>query len=178
MLGYIIASLWGFAEATLFFFVPDIWISILALQSGRQGLIACLYAFMGAVIGGLIMYYLGQANVQSMNTLLNKIPAIRAVDVQKVKSDLQKSGAMAVLFGPMFGIPYKIYAVNAHSVMSITAFILISLPARIIRFIFVALITSFASERFLAAFSSMGKLQIVLIFWVVLYIVYFLLKRG
>ena len=62
MLGYIIASLWGFAEATLFFFVPDIWISILALKNGRQGLIACFYSFVGAVVGGLIMYYLGRAD--------------------------------------------------------------------------------------------------------------------
>lgn len=178
MIGYIIASIWGFAEATLFFFVPDIWISILALQSGRQGLIACLYAFVGAVVGGLIMYYLGRADVQSMNKLLNKIPAIRMEDILKVQSDIQKSGATAVLFGPMSGIPYKIYAVNAHSDMSVTAFALVSIPARLIRFIFIALITTFASERFLATFSPIGKLQIVLIVWVTFYIVYFLLKRD
>lgn len=178
MIGYIIASIWGFAEATLFFFVPDIWISILALQSGRQGLIACLYAFVGAVVGGLVMYYLGRADVQTMNKVLNKIPAIRMMDILKVQSDIQKSGATAVLFGPMSGTPYKIYAVNAHSAMSITAFVLVSIPARLVRFIFIALITSFASERFLATFSPRGKLQIVLIVWVAFYIIYFLLKRD
>jgi membrane protein YqaA with SNARE-associated domain len=177
MVGYFVAFFWGFAEATLFFFVPDIWISILALQGIRQGLMACLYAFVGALAGGLLMYYLGRADIQTMNKLLNKIPAIRAVDILKVQADLQKKGAIAVLWGPMFGIPYKIYAINAHSVMSITAFILVSLPARLIRFIFVALVTSFASERFLAAFSSVGKLQIVLIVWIVFYAVYFLARR-
>jgi membrane protein YqaA with SNARE-associated domain len=176
--GYIIASLWGFAEATLFFFVPDIWISNLALQSRRKGLIACLYALAGAMVGGLVMYYLGQANAPFMNELMNKIPAIRTMDILKVQSDLQSSGITAVLFGPTLGIPYKLYAVNAHSVMSITAFVLISIPARIIRFILIALIMSFASERFLAKLSAAGKLRIVLILWIAFYVVYFSLRSD
>ena len=47
-----IASLWGFAEATVFFIVPDVLLSWLALRSPKSGLIACLFALLGALIGG------------------------------------------------------------------------------------------------------------------------------
>lgn len=177
MIDYLIAFLWGFAEATLFFIIPDVWISILALQDRSESLIACLYTLAGAMTGGLIMYYIGKANVKKLNDLLIKIPAILSRDIQKVKSDLRRSGVKAVLTGPPQGIPYKIYAVNAHSVMSIWAFLLISVPARVIRFIFVALSTNFLSERFLSELSAANKIWITLFIWVIFYAVYFIVKR-
>ncbi|MFM9106139.1 MAG: hypothetical protein ACKOWF_05500, partial [Chloroflexota bacterium] len=33
-----IAALWGFAEATVFFIVPDVWIGLLAAFDPRAGL--------------------------------------------------------------------------------------------------------------------------------------------
>jgi membrane protein YqaA with SNARE-associated domain len=177
MAGYLIALLWGFAEATLFFIIPDVWISILALQNGTEALIACLYTLAGAMTGGSIMYFTGRVDVQKWNKLLSKIPAIRSRDIQKVQVDLTRSGIKAVLTGPPQGIPYKIYAVNAHSVMSIWAFLLISIPARVIRFIIVAVMTTFLSERFLSAFSMANKIWITLLMWAIFYTVYFIAKR-
>jgi membrane protein YqaA with SNARE-associated domain len=174
---YIIASLWGFAEATLFFIIPDVWISLIALQSGREALIACGYALVGAMLGGWIMYYRGRANVSYWNAFLDKIPAIRARDIQKVQADLTRSGITAVLFGPAQGIPYKVFAVNAHAVMSIYTFLLITIPARVIRFIIIALIASFVSERFLSGFSLSEKTWMVLGLWTISYIGYFILRR-
>ena len=178
MIGNIIAAIWGFSEATLFFFVPDIWISVLAVQSARQGLIGCIYALIGAMIGGSVMYYIGRGNLQLMNNLMIKIPAIRKKDILNVQSDLKNSGFIAVLFGPMRGIPYKIYASNAHSVMSITTFLLISIPARVIRFIIVALVISFVSETLLTDYSTTIKIQFLMIIWVGFYSLYFFIKRD
>jgi hypothetical protein len=39
-----VAFLWGIAEATFFFIVPDVLLSWLALSSHRRGLIACVFA--------------------------------------------------------------------------------------------------------------------------------------
>ena len=47
-----LAAIWGAAEATLFFIVPDVFLSWLALSDRRQALIACLYALLGALVGG------------------------------------------------------------------------------------------------------------------------------
>lgn len=174
---YLIAFFWGFAEATLFFIIPDVWISILALQNGREALIACLYTLAGAMVGGLIMYYVGKENVQKINKLLDKIPAISSKDIETVRSDLTRSGVKAVLTGPPQGIPYKIYASNAHSAMSIYAFLLISIPARVIRFIIVAVMTTFLSERFMPALSTPNKIWAIMILWTIFYTVYFIVKR-
>ena len=149
----------------------------MALQSLQDGLIACLYALAGAVAGGFVMYYFGRTNVQHLNELLVKIPAIRTKDIQRVQSDLNRSGVVAVLFGPLRGIAYKIYAINAHSAMSIYVFLLISIPARVIRFILTALITAFASEKFLSALSSANKVWVILICWISFYTIYFILRR-
>lgn len=175
---YIIALLWAFAEATLFFIVPDVWISIVALKDKRKGLVACLFAVTGALIGGTIMFYWGQADSRTVNDILNIIPAIRIADIQKVQSDLRSQGAVAVLLGPLFGIPYKIYAANAHSVISIIPFLLISIPARIIRFVLVALITPYVTDKLLRNASSTRKTQVISIVWIIFYALYFYIRRD
>lgn len=177
MIGYTVALMWGFAEATLFFIIPDVWISILALESRETALLACGYAVAGALAGGTIMYRLGRLDPQKWNSLLSKIPAIRIQDIHKVQSDLGTSGAKAVLFGPLFGIPYKLYAVNAHAVISLAAFLLISVPARGIRFVFIALVTDFISRNWLAGFSSSTRIGIILLLWAVVYAFYFSTRR-
>ena len=51
-----IAALWGLAEATLFFVVPDVAISVFTLIRGiPAGLRAALAAAIAAAIGGLAM---------------------------------------------------------------------------------------------------------------------------
>jgi hypothetical protein len=50
-----IAALWGLAEATLFFIVPDVWLTLITVWSPRKALIACLFALLGALAGGALM---------------------------------------------------------------------------------------------------------------------------
>ncbi|MCJ7434427.1 MAG: hypothetical protein MUO77_13145 [Anaerolineales bacterium] len=87
----LIAFVWGLAEATLFFIIPDVGLSVIALKGVDVGLVACIYALAGALVGGTIMYYLGQANIKTVARVLEKIPAIRHADLEKVRSDLEKS---------------------------------------------------------------------------------------
>src|SRR4051812_20323932 len=55
----VVALGWGFAEATFFFVVPDVWIGLLTLFSWRAGLRAVYSAVMGALTGGAVMYRAG-----------------------------------------------------------------------------------------------------------------------
>src|SRR5687768_18406002 len=55
----VVALGWGFAEATFFFVVPDVWIGLLSLFSWRAGLRAVCSAVMGALFGGAITYGVG-----------------------------------------------------------------------------------------------------------------------
>lgn len=70
------AFAWAFAEATFFFFVPDVFLSWIALDRARAAWIACLWATLGAVAGGAIMYMFGAVDPGSALHFLIQIPAI------------------------------------------------------------------------------------------------------
>ena len=74
MIGNFIVFFWGLAEATLFFIVADVGLSIIALKDKRKGVVACLYALAGALIGGTIMFYWGQADIETVNHILDTTP--------------------------------------------------------------------------------------------------------
>jgi membrane protein YqaA with SNARE-associated domain len=173
----LIAFIWGLAEATLFFIVPDVGLSVIALKGIDIGLTACLYALAGALTGGTIMFYWGQANINKVTLILSMIPAIRTKDIEKVRSDLKKTGIPAILFGPILGIPYKIYAAHAHLITSIFYFLLISIPARATRFVLVTFATPFIIDKFLPNASYSVQTQAVLILWFFFYLLYFIAKR-
>ena len=177
MIGNLIAFLWGFAEATLFFFVPDVALSIIALSSVEAGFVASFYALAGALIGGVLMFYWGRADIKRVTHILEKIPAIRPKDIEKVRLDLHKKGFVAILLGPALGIPYKIYASFAYEVTSTTVFLLISVPARVIRFLLMAWITPQWVKWLFAEYTYVQQVWIVLIMWGIFYVGYFIAKR-
>jgi len=49
-----VAGLWGFAEATAFFVVPDVWLSAVALRNLPRGLTGAASATAGALVGGAV----------------------------------------------------------------------------------------------------------------------------
>jgi hypothetical protein len=55
----LVAGLWGLAEATLFFIVPDVWLSLAGRQQLKSGLQACLWALAGPLAGGALVYVWG-----------------------------------------------------------------------------------------------------------------------
>ncbi|MBL8076547.1 MAG: hypothetical protein JNM55_01180 [Anaerolineales bacterium] len=177
MMENFISFVWGFAEATLFFFVPDIGLSVIALQGANNGLVACVYAVAGAMVGGGIMYYWGSNHMEMVTQVLEKIPAIRPMDTQKVRHDLEKYGIKAMLWGPLLGIPYKIYASYAHLVTSVLIFLLVSIPARIVRFIIVVLVVPYVFNAYFPGTSHSWRVQVVLVLWAIVYVFYFFIKR-
>src|SRR5437868_1692315 len=56
------ALAWGYAEATLFFLVPDVLLSWVALRDPRAAGVACFWALAGALLGGATMYAWGAAD--------------------------------------------------------------------------------------------------------------------
>src|SRR5690606_1189122 len=64
-----VSLLWGFAEATVFFVVPDVWISRLALSSWPAALRACGFALVGALAGGALLYRAGREHEAALLAL-------------------------------------------------------------------------------------------------------------
>jgi membrane protein YqaA with SNARE-associated domain len=137
-----LAASWGAAEATLFFIVPDVLLSRIALQDRRRALRACLWALAGALAGGTLVWILGHADPAPTRTLFTQIPAIDHDMIRRVHRQILDLGAGAVFIGPLTGTPYKIYALEAAGAgVGLLPFLLVSVPARLLRFVAVVLLT-------------------------------------
>ena len=102
-------ALWGFAEATRFFVVPDVLVGWIALHGARRGAAASLWATAGAVLGGLAVH----ADARVRRERLTEIPGISEAMLEDASAKLARDGWWALLRGPLDGIPYKVYAAES-----------------------------------------------------------------
>ena len=81
-----IAFLWGLAEASLFFIVPDLWLTIISRRKlDRARYEAIGYTILGALIGGTVIYWLARLAPDRMLGLIAEVPGINRVIVDKVR---------------------------------------------------------------------------------------------
>src|SRR3990172_116431 len=112
----VVAALWGLAEATAFFVVPDVFLSALGLRNLRAAMAACLFALGGALVGGALMYEWASRDAPDALALVETVPAISPEMLERVRQDLVDEGLLAILIGPLYGTPYKTFAVHAAAV--------------------------------------------------------------
>ena len=145
----IIAFVWGFAEATAFFIVPDVYLGFVALFNWRRGLSAMVATLIGAMLGGSVMYVLAMNNPSGINMFLTRVPLIDSSLVNDVANQTHTYGLTAVLTGPLKGTPYKIYAAQAgEQSLPFLYFLLMTIPARLERFLPVVLVFGGIGKRF------------------------------
>lgn len=157
-----LAFVWGFAEATLFFIVPDVLLSWLALRNLKHALVSCLYSLTGALLGGGVMWTVGHSDADAWRALFASLPAIDDDMITSVRSQLENSGLLSIFWGPLSGTPYKIYALEAGSLnFGLATFLLVSIPARLIRFVAIVVVVS-QLGRFLDSRLNLGQRQLLL----------------
>lgn len=130
------------AEASLFFIVPDLLISYLALTRGfKAGAWASLLAAVGAVVGGAAIFLWSAQQPISAYRAVEAVPAISDAMIADARADIAANGwFVAAVKGPLTSTPYKVYALLApHAGAHLTAFAPAALPVRLPRFLFVAL---------------------------------------
>lgn len=173
----IIAFLWGLAEATIFFIVPDLYLGFVTLFHWRRGLLATFVAVAGAMIGGTVMYALAAANGEAINQFLVQIPLIGPDLVRTVAEQMEQSGLIAMISGPLETIPYKIYAVQAgQQHLPFIPFLLLTIPARLERLLPVALASAVCGTVFKKFVQRHTALVIGAygLLWVGVYVLYYL----
>jgi membrane protein YqaA with SNARE-associated domain len=169
-----LAALWGLAEATLFFIVPDVLLSCLALGSVKKALWACLTASLGAVCGGLLVFWCAAHHPETTRTILLSVPGISTDSFSKVDALIRQGLYPAMLKGAFSGIPYKLFAAEAAaSDQSAVWFALFTPAARLPRFILISLITAGLSRYARNRLSPPAKLALCLTLWAVFYAFYF-----
>jgi len=152
-----VAATWGCAEATVFFIVPDLWTSWLALENPRRGFATTVSALTGALAGGAVTYQVArQMGQETTRQLLVSVPGISDPMVDQVERELDEQGWTALVLGPTRGVPYKIYARTlAHGNSPFGTFMALSVPARMGRFL--AVTGGVAALGKLAERSGFGK---------------------
>lgn len=165
------AAAWGFAEASLFFIVPDVLLSAIALRHRRAALRASFWATAGALAGGAAMYAWGAVAPDFAWLALDRVPAIHAAMWWQVHDSLAEHGLGALFLGPLTGVPYKLYAVAAgQQALPFAAFLLVSVPARALRFVLIVWLTHAIARRLPEAWGP-GVLALC---WLAFYTAYFL----
>jgi membrane protein YqaA with SNARE-associated domain len=174
------AALWGFAEATLFFIVPDVLLSFIAVRRRRRAAwIATTWTIAGAIAGGALMYCWSAQNAGGAIALLDRLPAISPQMIARVGGDLQQSGPAAMVVGAFSGVPYKVYAVMAPAVpIGLAPFLLASIPIRALRFVAVVLIVDRLNRLLAVRLSLRGRTTLLAAVWLVFYGFYFALMPN
>ena len=153
-------AVWALAEAVLFFIVADVPIMALGIRSGvKKALIGAGIAAVFAALGGLILAYYSGLWPKDVYPVLIAVPAIDEALVAQVEADWDARGALGMMIGSFSGVPYKLYAFAAglageRSLLWFGWFVLVSILARLPRFVLVALVSGWAGPRLVARFGA------------------------
>ncbi|MDH3786272.1 MAG: hypothetical protein OEV00_13215 [Acidobacteriota bacterium] len=169
-----VAAIWGFAEATLWFVVPDVLLSWYALDRSTRGYRASGAAVLGAMVGGVVMWLWGQAGSGAAYGVLDAIPGIQKELIESVRHAVSSEGLSSMVLGGFRGVPYKIYAVAWGELGgNLAAFVVLTVPARAIRFLLVTFIAGAICKGPLKEMTLRRRRMVHVGFWFVFYVGYF-----
>ncbi len=168
------SAVWGAAEATVFFVVPDVLTSYRALRRWRDGFAACIAALGGALTGGMFLYALARAHPAAARALVDAVPAVPAAWLAEARADLATRGAWALFEGALTGRPYKLFALAAaEQSMSLVFFVGVSAVARFTRFVAVTGLVWAIARALRGRVAETTLRGLHLAAWSVFYAVYF-----
>ncbi|MCH8316379.1 MAG: hypothetical protein IIA64_10435 [Planctomycetes bacterium] len=168
-----LACLWGFAEATIFFIVPDVLLTWIALRGVRPALKTCGATLLGAMLGGTLMWICGSLDAVAARSVLDHIPAISPEMIASVHDDLATHGLRSMLLGSLIGTPYKIYAVYSGALgLNLFGFVVMSVPARLIRFVGLTIIVAWVAHLIGPRMSLRAKQRVHVILWFAFYVLF------
>jgi len=170
--------LWGFAEATLFFIVPDVLLNVAALRLGlRKALWLCPAAAAGAMLGGVLMWYWGARDIESARQAVLQVPAVGPDLLARVTHEITQGWAFHMARGPFTGAPYKLYAVEAGAAgINPFLFAAVSIPARLPRFLATTIATALMQRALTRWRIPVSPYVPLALAWIVNYAIYFYLR--
>jgi hypothetical protein len=169
--GTLLALLWGFAEGTLFFILPDVLLSFTALFRPRRALVQTGAIVAGAVLAGAMMFTWSAQGAGARNAVA-RVPLVSPAMFERADRDFRQFGLWGMSRGPVRGIPYKVYAAEAPAHFTLWPFLLVTVPARLWRLLAVWL--GFAAVGVILRKLGRASLAPALhaLFWIATYLVY------
>lgn len=170
----VVAALWGFAEATLFFVVPDVLLTWMAIRRGvRPAFAAAGAAALGATLGGAVMVAWGAEDPAGSRAALDMVPAVGGAMIDDVAAGVSGAWLPALLEGAFLGVPYKIFAQQAGAQGLDAGWFLLATPfARFARFGATVLLAGALAAVLRRASLGAAVIWIWAAFWLLFYAVY------
>lgn len=175
-----VVIVWAFAEATLFFVVPDVALTFGVLLFGAaRALRAAGCAALAAAAGGLVMYRWGAADPDAARAALLAVPLVGGDLLDRVADEIAGFWPLHLTMGAITGAPYKIYAVAAGETgVDPLSFAVVSVMARFARFALAiglaALLFRLGRRLGLHALLLPGLMAA----WAAIYAVYIFIRTG
>ena len=138
--GWLVGLVWGLAESTVFFIVPDVAVAFIAAMSPRDWWKAAVASIVGTLIGAVILFLAIQLWLGPYaNHLLLWVPGIHPASLALASTRVSDHGAGALLVAAFQGIPYKVYATELTLAgVSLPVILLWTIPSRALRLLPVA----------------------------------------
>jgi membrane protein YqaA with SNARE-associated domain len=171
-LAVLAVGLWGYAEATRFWLIPDILLGWITLNRPRSMVTSVIAATVGAVIGGVRMH----KSAREEHARLTEIPGINDALLLDAHERFASRGWVAVVRAPLDGIPYKVYATESGLAgKPVPELVSWTLLARLWRFILSAAAAALIGRVFSRSVRRSEGLWLAgtLGFWVFVYVRYF-----
>jgi membrane protein YqaA with SNARE-associated domain len=135
----LLGFLWGFAEGTVFFILPDVLLSFVALFSFRRFVVSTGITWLGSLMASILVYYTAEYNPEMTRAIVHAVPFVTQKMFVTVQSGYEQHGAWILAKAPMSGIPYKVYAFAAPQYVDVLSFVLVGMFARLGRFLTIGL---------------------------------------
>jgi len=171
---------WGFAEAVIFFIVPDVWLGLVALYAPRRMLIALLAIIVGAAVGAMVLYLATLAFGTGVSDVIVALPGISPADLDQARGELTDQGAIAFLNGIFQALPVKVYIhAAALEAIDLWAVVLATVANRIERLLVFGLVMAIVGRLARPAIARWPREAALLygLAWVIFY-TGFLLGAG
>ena len=95
-----VGFLWGVAEASLFFVVPDVWTGWIAIVAPRRAVPVLVMTLLGAVLGALLLFLVAPYATDALVAWFGMVPGLLPGDL--VTWDLNGNGLwhIGIVVGP------------------------------------------------------------------------------
>jgi len=170
-----VAAFWGVAEATVFFFVPDVVLTAGVMKFGfRRALRLAVFAAGSASLAGIGMWMWGAHDAAAARSVMLLVPAIGPDLLARAHSEIAGLWPLHLFVGAITGLPYKLYAIEAGARgINPYLFALVSFPARMVRFVLTMGLTAIAREALSRMQWIRWRYHVLALGWTLFYAVYF-----
>lgn len=167
------ALAWGVAEATLFFIVPDVLLTRVALHDRRRALVGCGLAVLGAMLGGAVMYVWSLHDPAQVRAVLLRVPAVGPDLMTQAGEAMRQLGGFGIVAGAFQGVPYKLFAAQAAAAdLSLPLLLAVTIPARGLRFVLTVLVAHAAAQWLRGRAGRRAVSLAWWLAWIIVYVVY------